>query len=211
MASDEEFAEATIGYNDGQKDAAALVQRVTSCSTFQTSLSDDRIGVEICGGLKNVISLAAGYCEGMGLGFNAKSAVMRAGMHEMARFMKRTNAGQTRTIFETSAGMGDLVLTCTAGRGRTLAAAFCQHGMKHGMSTNVESSIQRWNELETQLLNGMKLPDWHNAQQIYQALLDMEAVADFPLFEATYKIGFEGHDPKSLLSALSRSIAMADS
>jgi glycerol-3-phosphate dehydrogenase (NAD+) len=219
MACDYEFAEATIGYdNEDEKAAAQLVQKVTSSKFFQTSLTNDRVGLEMCGGLKNVFSLAVGYMEGLGLGWNARSAVVRAGMHEMVRFqtkMINTNNNkqppQRSTVFETSAGVGDLMLTCMAGRGRTLAAAYVRHGIEHGLAPNYESSVIRWEELEENLLNGMKLPDWHNAQYVYQALTDKGMAADFPLLEAVYNIGFKGHDPRSIVDALSKSIVIADS
>jgi glycerol-3-phosphate dehydrogenase (NAD+) len=210
MASDDEFAEATIGYDQGNEDAAKLVQLVTSSSCFQTSLTSDLVGLELCGGLKNVISLAVGYVEGLGLGWNARSSVIRAGMHEMSRFVRVMEMGQPRTVFETSCGVGDLVLTCTAGRGRKLAAAFVTHGLENGACSSREESITRWEELENNLLNGMKLPDWHNAQYVHQALTDKAILQSFPLFEAVYQIGFEGHNPRSIVDALSKSIIAAD-
>jgi glycerol-3-phosphate dehydrogenase (NAD+) len=220
MSCDYEFAEATIGYDDNEDDKAAaeLVQKVTSSKCFQTSLTNDRVGLEMCGGLKNVFSLAVGYMEGLGMGWNARSAVVRAGMHEMVRFQKEMNNAnnnkktpQRSTVFETSAGVGDLMLTCFAGRGRTLAAAYVRYGIEHGLETNHESSVIRWEELEQNLLNGMKLPDWHNAQYVYQALTDKGMASDFPLLEAVYNIGFQGHDPKSIVDALCKSIIIADS
>jgi len=217
MVSDEEFAEATIGYDDdnddesqGNLEAARLVQRITSSSCFQTSLTNDRVGVELCGGLKNVFSLAVGYMEGLDLGWNARSAAMRAGQHEMARFMNSRGMGVPSTVFETSAGVGDLVLTCTAGRGRTLAAAFVKEGLKEGFVSTKDDSVERWEQLENTMLNGMKLPDWHNAQYVHQALVDWNLTNDFPLLEAVYQIGFEGQHPRTIVDALSRSIVVSD-
>jgi glycerol-3-phosphate dehydrogenase (NAD+) len=211
MASNNEFAEATIGYDESDKSAAHVVKMVTSSKCFQTSLTNDRVGLEVCAGLKNVISLAVGYIEGLGLGWNARSAIIRAGMHEIARFMENNSIGRRETVFETSGGIGDLILTCTAGRGRKLAAAFVQYGLDNGVAADKESSVARWEVLEGELLNGMKLPDWHNAQYVHQALLDKGTTANFPVLDAVYKIGFEGHHPQTIVNALSKSIILADS
>lgn len=211
MASDNEFAEATIGYDENDEFAANIVKMVTSSKCFQTSLTSDRVGLELCAGLKNAISLAVGYIEGLGLGWNARSAMIRAGMHEMARFITDNNMGRRETVFETSGGAGDLILTCTAGRGRKLAAAFVQRGLENGMAADKASSVARWEELERELLNGMKLPDWHNAQYVYQAMVEKGTTANFPVLDAVYKIGFEGHRPQTIVDALSRSILIADS
>jgi glycerol-3-phosphate dehydrogenase (NAD+) len=211
MASDNEFAEATIGYDENEEPDAHRVKMVTSSKCFQTSLTNDRVGLEVCAGLKNVISLAVGYIEGLGLGWNARSAMIRAGMHEMARFIVDNNMGRRETVFATSGGAGDLILTCTVGRGRKLAAAFVQYGLENGVAADMESSVAIWEKLEGELLNGMKLPDWHNAQYVYHALVDKGTTANFPVLDAVYKIGFEGHHPQTIVDALSKSIILADS
>eukprot|EP00591_Stephanopyxis_turris_P004140 CAMPEP_0195515280 /NCGR_PEP_ID=MMETSP0794_2-20130614/6403_1 /TAXON_ID=515487 /ORGANISM="Stephanopyxis turris, Strain CCMP 815" /LENGTH=365 /DNA_ID=CAMNT_0040643679 /DNA_START=289 /DNA_END=1386 /DNA_ORIENTATION=- len=210
MASFDEFAEATIGYDAGGMEEARLVQQVTSSRFFQCTLCSDRVGIELCGGLKNVISLATGYCEGLGLGWNAKAAVIRAGQHEIAHFMKKFDMGEPDTVFKSSAGVGDLILTCSAGRGRTLAASFVQDLLENPSSDDIGANIKRWETLENKTLNGMKLPDWHNAQQVYCALTDHGIVSDFPLFEAVYNIGFTGQHPSTIIDALSSSIRLAD-
>ena len=243
MAVEGEIAEATVGYDTGDEAAADLVRRVTSSPAFRTSLLPDRRGLELCGGLKNVLALAVGYLEGMGMGWNARSATVRAGMHEMCRFIDevcvedgdedRTAAGGSRaTVFETAGGVGDLILTCTAGRGRTLAAAFVKKVLAEGsVEATVAAksdggeedemsedellriaSVERWEGLENELLNGMRLPDWHNAQYVYRALegRGLLGTGQFPLLEQVYSIGFLGSSPSSIVDALSRSIVVAD-
>jgi glycerol-3-phosphate dehydrogenase (NAD+) len=77
------FAEATIGHLQKDLDAAARAQQIFTTDTFRTSTCDDRIGVELAGGLKNVVSLGAGFCEGLGHGANARAAIIRLGLREM--------------------------------------------------------------------------------------------------------------------------------
>lgn len=228
------FTEATIGYdssvenNDNDIQAARLIQQCLQTSLFQTSLCQDRVGVELCGGLKNVIALGVGFANGcfelgqqqqtnetiMTNNNNTRAAIMRAGMHEITRFMvqimKFPPTTSRQTVFESSAGVGDLILTCTAGRGRLLSNHFVKHISEHGLSDNISTNIERWELLEQETLNGMKLPDWHNTQEVYHALVDNECVQDFPLLEAIYRIGFVGDSPESIYSALSRSIRVTD-
>lgn len=73
--------------------------------------SDDLVGVEIGGAVKNVMAIAAGICDGLGLGHNARAALITRGLAEMARF--GLAAGGQRQTFMGLAGMGDLILTCT--------------------------------------------------------------------------------------------------
>ena len=89
----------------GKKLAAAL-----SGETFRPYLSDDPIGVQIGGALKNVIAIAAGIVAGAGLGENAKAATMTRGMAEMRRLGE--DLGADPETFLGLSGMGDLVLTC---------------------------------------------------------------------------------------------------
>ena len=100
------------------KDAvfAQEVQQVMSCATFRLYHSSDVVGVELAGSLKNVIAIAAGVLEGMGLGSNTNAALITRGLHEMTR-LGLALGGRLET-FAGLAGMGDLVLTCTGALSR---------------------------------------------------------------------------------------------
>lgn len=80
----------------------------------------DLVGVELAGALKNVIAIAAGIIDGLGLGYNTQAALMTRGLHEITRL--GVALGAEAETFRGLAGMGDLVLTCTGGlsRNRTL-------------------------------------------------------------------------------------------
>jgi glycerol-3-phosphate dehydrogenase (NAD(P)+) len=99
-----------------QTDFAQEVQQVMSSPTFRLYHSNDVVGVELAGSLKNVIAIAAGVLEGMGLGANTTAALITRGLHEMTR-LGLALGGRLET-FAGLAGMGDLVLTCTGALSR---------------------------------------------------------------------------------------------
>ncbi|MDX2436389.1 MAG: NAD(P)H-dependent glycerol-3-phosphate dehydrogenase [Acidobacteriota bacterium] len=101
-------------------DLAARLQEEFSDHHMRCYAGTDLIGVELAGALKNVIAIAAGIVDGLGLGFNTQAALMTRGLHEITRL--GVALGADAETFRGLAGMGDLVLTCTGGlsRNRTL-------------------------------------------------------------------------------------------
>ena len=95
---------------------AQELQKVLSSQTFRLYHSSDVTGVELAGSLKNVIAIAAGVVEGLGLGSNTNAALVTRGLHEMTR-LGMALGGRLET-FAGLAGMGDLVLTCTGALSR---------------------------------------------------------------------------------------------
>ena len=103
-------------------DDAALCQMILSQFTIphlRLYHSDDAMGVAICGALKNIIALAAGICEGLGLGDNAKAALITRGLAEMARLI--TALGGKPVTISGLAGIGDLALTANGPHSRNMA------------------------------------------------------------------------------------------
>ncbi len=138
------------------KDAefAQEVQQVLSSPSFRLYHTGDIAGVELAGSLKNVIAIAAGVLEGMGLGSNTTAALITRGLHEITR-LGLALGGRLET-FAGLAGMGDLVLTCTGalsrnrsvgvllGQGKTLDAIlrdvkFVAEGIKTSKSARALS------------------------------------------------------------------------
>lgn len=126
----------TLAANDrpfGQRIAVAL-----HSPRFRVYANDDLPGVEVGGAVKNIMAIATGICDGLGLGLNARAALITRGLAEIARFGVALG-GQAQT-FMGLAGMGDLILTCTGdlsrnrrvglalAAGRTLAAALAELG-----------------------------------------------------------------------------------
>lgn len=97
---------------------AARVQKTVSTSTFRAYTTDDVIGVELGGALKNVIAIAVGVAEGMGLGLNSRSALITRGLAELSRLA--VSCGANPLTLAGLAGVGDLVLTCTGHLSRNL-------------------------------------------------------------------------------------------
>ena len=81
--------------------------------------NDDITGVEVGGAVKNVLAIATGLCDGLGLGLNARAALITRGLAEMTRL--GTSLGAEASTFAGLAGMGDLVLTCTGSLSRPAA------------------------------------------------------------------------------------------
>jgi glycerol-3-phosphate dehydrogenase (NAD(P)+) len=114
-------------------EAAQIVQNTLKSPSFRVYTHDDVIGVELGGSLKNVMAIATGIVEGVGLGHNSRAALITRGLHEMTRL--GVALGASAATFAGLAGLGDLVLTCTGalsrnralgieiGRGATLADA----------------------------------------------------------------------------------------
>lgn len=97
-------------------DLSQRVQRALSCTTFRLYNATDVVGVELAGSLKNVIAIAAGVVEGLGLGLNTNAALITRGLHEISK-LGMALGGRPET-FAGLAGMGDLVLTCTGSLSR---------------------------------------------------------------------------------------------
>jgi glycerol-3-phosphate dehydrogenase (NAD(P)+) len=104
----------TIASEDA--DLARIVQREFSGPTFRVYTNEDVIGVELGGALKNIIAIAAGICDGLGLGHNSIAALITRGLAEMTRLVQACG-GKAETM-SGLAGLGDLVLTCTGGLSR---------------------------------------------------------------------------------------------
>jgi len=99
---------------------AEKLQHAINSTVFRVYVNDDLVGVELCAAAKNVIALAAGGVDGLGLGDNAKASLITRGLVEMARLGEACGA-QPET-FSGLAGMGDLIVTCFSGYGRNRLA-----------------------------------------------------------------------------------------
>jgi glycerol-3-phosphate dehydrogenase (NAD(P)+) len=102
------------------EELALRLQEAVNSGVFRVYVNPDLIGVELCAAAKNVIALAAGGVDGLGLGDNAKSALITRGLAEMARLGEA--AGARPETFAGLAGMGDLIVTCWHPSGRNRRA-----------------------------------------------------------------------------------------
>jgi glycerol-3-phosphate dehydrogenase (NAD(P)+) len=99
---------------------AEELQHAINSMVFRVYVNDDLVGVELCAAAKNVIALAAGGVDGLGLGDNAKASLITRGLAEMARLGEA--CGAQPDTFAGLAGMGDLIVTCFSGYGRNRRA-----------------------------------------------------------------------------------------
>ena len=99
---------------------AREIRELFMCESLRVYTNTDLLGVELCGAVKNVIAIAAGICEGLGLGDNARAALLTRGLAEMARL--GVASGARAITFQGLAGVGDLITTCISPYGRNRAA-----------------------------------------------------------------------------------------
>jgi glycerol-3-phosphate dehydrogenase (NAD(P)+) len=100
----------------GSETVASYIQSEFAGPSFRLYTNDDVVGVELAGAMKNVMAIAAGSCQGLGLGTNAVAALITRGLAEMARLAMAVGA-RAETL-SGLAGLGDLVLTCTGSLSR---------------------------------------------------------------------------------------------
>jgi glycerol-3-phosphate dehydrogenase (NAD(P)+) len=104
----------------GDPELTSRLQLAINSTAFRVYASEDVVGVELCAAAKNVIALAAGGADGLGLGDNAKAALVARGLAEMSRLAE--SAGARSETFSGLAGMGDLIVTCWSPAGRNRRA-----------------------------------------------------------------------------------------
>lgn len=143
---------------------------------FHVRVVSDVAGVSLSGGLKNIVALAAGFVSGLGWGDNAKAAVMRVGLLEMVKFGQFffSNSVRAETFTEESAGVADLITSCSGGRNYRCAK----------MSVERKVSIDQVAEEE---LNGQMLQGTSTAKEVYGFLKMRGKEDEFPLLVAVYR------------------------
>ncbi|CRG97731.1 glycerol-3-phosphate dehydrogenase, putative [Plasmodium gallinaceum] len=182
----EEFSEATIGGDD--RDVLLIWQRVFDLPYFKINCVNETVGVEICGALKNIITLAAGFCDGLNASPNSKSAIIRIGINETKLFAKIFFNNFNESIFFESCGFADIITSFLGGRNAKCSAEFIKCKQKRS-----------WEELENEILKGQKLQGTLTLKYIYQMIREKDLTKDFPLFTILHKISFEKEEPLNLL------------
>ncbi len=165
-------------------EVARSVQNVFATGYFRVYTSDDVHGVELGGALKNVIAVAAGISDGLGLGYNTRAALITRGAAESQRLGKKLGANP-RT-FMGLAGIGDLVLTCTGKLSRNWTV-----GYKIGQGMKLEAILS---DMRT-VAEGVK-----TTRSVYNISRKMRI--EMPITEQVYRMLFEDLDPKEALQTL---------
>lgn len=167
-----------------QSEAAGIAQRAFSSAYFRVYTHTDVIGVELGGALKNVMAVATGIAEGLGLGFNARAALVTRGLAEMTRLGSALGAQQS--TFAGLAGLGDLVLTCTGSLSRNRAV-----GVELGKGRTLEEVL---GDRET-VAEGVV------TAQSARELAAREGV-EMPIVDTVNRVLFEGQPARSAIAAL---------
>ncbi len=160
------------------------VQAAMSGGTMRVYTSEDLVGVELGGCLKNIYAIAAGCVDGLEFGDNAKAALMTRALNEMIRL--GVNLGADSKTFFGLSGFGDLVATCNGSwsRNRTL-------GQKLGEGNTLES-----------LMSGRKtVVEGVTATKEFHNLCEEKGI-DAPILNQVYAILYEGLDPRHAMEAL---------
>lgn len=159
-------------------DFAQEVQHVLSSPAFRLYYSDDVVGVELAGSLKNVIAIAAGVLEGLGLGSNTNAALVTRGLREITR-LGIALGGRLET-FAGLAGMGDLVLTCTGALSR---------------NRTVGTLLGRGQTLEEILRDAKFVAEGIKTSKSAQALSERHHI-EMPITSEMYRVLYEGESPR---------------
>jgi glycerol-3-phosphate dehydrogenase (NAD(P)+) len=165
-------------------DAADTAQKAFSSPYFRAYTHSDVIGVELGGSLKNVMAVATGIAEGLGLGFNARAALITRGLAEMTRL--GSSLGAEPGTFAGLAGLGDLVLTCTGSLSRNRAV-----GLELGKGRKLDEVLRDKETVAEGVLT---------AQSALQ-LAAREGV-EMPIVEAVNRVLFEGQPARSAIGEL---------
>ena len=174
----------TVAANNSQ--FADSLAKALSSDTFRAYTSDDMIGVEVGGAVKNVLAIGAGMSDGLGFGANTRIALITRGLVEMTRL--GVALGAKRETFMGLAGMGDLVLTCT-------------------------DNLSRNRRMGLALAKGMSAAEAADEiQQVVEGVMAAEAVhevaetlgIEMPICYQVYRILYEGASPREAVGALMR-------
>lgn len=158
---------------------AQIAQSIMSGENLRIYTSDDLVGVELGGALKNVIAIAAGFCDGLGLGDNSKAALITRGLAEMARL--GVCMGAKEYTFSGLAGIGDLVVTCTSAHSRNH-----RFGEKVGLGTPIKQALDEVGTVE----------GYYAADLAYR--LSKKYKIEMPIIEECYAILYQDKDVKDV-------------
>ncbi len=172
----------TVASTDAQfaRDMAARLHS----KTFRAYTSDDVIGVEVGGAVKNVLAIAAGIADGLGFGANARTALITRGLAEMMR-LGETLGGQRET-FMGLAGLGDLVLTCTDDQSRNRRL-----GLALGQGLRLEEALASIDQVVEGVQTAREVRDLALSQGV-----------DMPITAQVYAVLYETRKPKEAVQAL---------
>ncbi len=174
----------TVVVGAATKETASYVQDIFMSETFRVYINPDIKGIELGGAIKNVIALAAGIIDGLGLGDNTKAALMTRGLAEISRL--GVAMGCKAETFSGLSGIGDLIVTCTSSHSRNHSAGYL---MGKGMTAK-----EAMKEVK-QVVEGV-----YSAKAAYD--LAKKYNTDMPIVEQINEVLFNDKTAKQALSEL---------
>jgi glycerol-3-phosphate dehydrogenase (NAD(P)+) len=174
----------TVVAASNNPDLAKIVQEVFHSDFFRVYTTSDLLGVELGASLKNVIAIAAGISDGLGLGDNTKAALMTRGLSEMSRL--GVALGAKPQTFAGLTGMGDLTVTCISRHSRNRLL-----GEKIGQGKSLQQALGEM----TMVAEGMFSA---------KAALDLAGIAgvEIPITQEVYNVLFNNKTPKEAIKSL---------
>ncbi len=167
----------------GDAGLAAWVQQHVGGDKLRLYTNSDVVGVEMAGALKNVLGIAAGICDGLKFGDNAKAALLTRGLVEMQRFGVAN--GASPETFHGLAGLGDLITTC-----------FSQHGRNRRVGQRLAQG-----ESLTEITKGHQVAEGIlTARSVYERAKQMQL--DLPIMTGVYRALYEGLVPLEAVQLL---------
>jgi glycerol-3-phosphate dehydrogenase (NAD(P)+) len=163
---------------------AAHLQQILSTNAFRVYSSTDIAGIELGGALKNIFALAAGICDGLGLGDNSKAALVTRSLAELTRL--GIALGGKRDTFQGLSGMGDLVVTC-----------FSRHSRNRRVGERLARGESLARIIESMGTTAEGVPTTQSAWE-----LAIEAKVETPIIQAVYSILYERLPPTQAMNRL---------
>lgn len=165
------------------KAAAELVNEAFSNEYLRIYTNDDVAGAELGGALKNIIAVAAGFCDGMGLGDNTRAALITRGLTEIARL--GVMVGAKERTFAGLTGLGDLVVTCTS---------------KHSRNRRFGEMVGRGVDVQTALKEVGTVEGYYATKLAFG--LANKVGAEMPIISQCYKVLYENADVNGCVKEL---------
>lgn len=166
-----------------------LLQEIFNTGYFRVYTHTDVIGVELGGALKNVVAIASGICDGLGLGHSARAALITRGLVEISRLGKAMGADPT--TFSGLSGLGDLVLTCTGPLSRNYTV-----GVNLGKGMKLK-----------EILSSTKSVAEGVATSLSAFELGLKKGVEMPIIEQVYEVLYQDKDPETaVLSLMNRTL-----
>jgi glycerol-3-phosphate dehydrogenase (NAD(P)+) len=160
------------------------VRDTLTCDSFRVYTNPDALGVELAGALKNILGIAAGICDGLSFGDNAKAALLTRGLAEIARFA--VALGARSETFSGLAGVGDVVTTCYS---------------RFGRNRSVGERLGRGESLESILAGMTDVAEGVYTTRSVDALARRRGI-EMPITREVFQILFEGKAPRAAVTDL---------